>query len=355
MTEVAVVIAGALLVLVVGDLLFKKFYGVEEKADERHVTETEDGVEIALWRHTPEDEDDGRAPVLLVHGISVGHRNMNFDGKNGVAQYLAERGYDCWCVDLRGRGGSGVPDSPWRFDDYVRYDTPAAVEYVLDETDAEELHWVGHSMGGMLFYAVAGAEGYDDSVRSAVTMGSPVAFYNQPFLSFISRVGLGLSAVLSRVKRYHLLPHTARLTSVFVPVYPHAFVGWLFNRKNVRNSTVRGAATCVVARICPSVLLDFADWILNDRWTSRDGEVDYREETRTVETPTLVVSGSADKLCPSRGVKPAARMVQNGEYLLIDRDTETENEYGHADYVFGKNAREEVFPYVAGWLDEHDG
>lgn len=359
MLTTAIVVAGILIALVVADLAFKRLYSVPEESDEKHVVETDDGVGIALWRHTPDAAADGgveRPPVLLVHGISVGHRNMNFDDEYGVAQYLTERGYDCWCIDLRGRGGSDVPDSPWSFDDYVRYDLPAAIDYVLDETGADDVHWVGHSMGGMLFYAVAGTEGYDDRVRSAVTMGSPVAFYNQPFLNFISRIGLGLSAVLSRIKRYHLLPYTARALSVFIPIYPHPFVGWLFNRKNTHSSTMRRASTCVVARICPTILLNFADWILNDRWTSSDGTVDYREATRSIETPTLVVSGTKDKLCPSRGVKPAYKMV-GGEsaYLLLGPDEAgTEEGYGHADYVFGKNARDEVFPYVAGWLDEYD-
>lgn len=339
-----------LVLLVVVDLGFKRLYGEPEHADEKHVAETDDGVGIAIWRHTPEG-DTKETPVLLVHGIGVGHRNMNFDDEYGVAQYLAEHGYDCWCVDLRGRGESDVPDSPWSFDDYVRHDLPAAVGYVLSETDADELDYVGHSMGGMLFYAVAGT-GYDDRFRRAVTLGSPVAFRNQPFLSFISYVGLGLAPLLSRIKRYHLLPYTARVASVFIPIYPRRLAGWLFNKRNTRTRTMRRASTCVVARLCPNILVDFADWIVNDRWTSRDGETDYGEAMRSVETPTLVVAGESDTLCPPRNVKPAARVIEDSEYLLLGPDGErTENGYGHADMVFGENARDEVFPRIEGWLD----
>ncbi|MCK4298374.1 MAG: alpha/beta hydrolase, partial [Planctomycetes bacterium] len=28
-------------------------------------------------------------------------------------------------------------------------------------------------------------------------------------------------------------------------------------------------------------------------------------------------------------------------------------DYGHCDLINGKRAREEVFAYIAGWLDEH--
>jgi len=348
-------VSAVFVLLVVADLVFKRFYTEPEYADEKHVVETDDGVGIALWRHLPDEDGEGRAPVLLVHGISVGHRNMNFDEEYGVAQYLAERGYDPWCVDLRGRGGSEVPDSPWGFDEYVRQDLPAAVEYVLDETGADELHWVGHSMGGMLFYATAGAEGYDDRIRSAVTLGSPVAFYNQPFLSFISYVGLVFAPVLSRVKRYHLLPYTARVTSVFIPIYPRRLAGWLFNKRNTKARTMRRASAVVVARLCPNVLVDFAGWIVGGDWKSRDGETDYREATGSVETPTLVVAGEADTLCPPRNVKPASRIIEESEYLVLGPDEAgTDEGYGHADMVFGEKAREDVFPYIAGWLDDHD-
>lgn len=364
---VGAVVLGILLFLIVGDFAFKRVYGVPEQADEEHTVTTSDGLNIALWRHKPKIGDGGEneetsdrtggdgEPVLLVHGISVGHRNMNFDDKNGVAQYLSENGYDCWAIDLRGRGGSEVPGSSWCFDDYVEQDMPAAIDYVLDKTDSDGIHCVGHSLGGMLIYATAGTQGYDDKLKSAVTLGAPVYFYNQPFLHYISRIGLAISPVLRRMKRLHLLPYTARLTSVFLPIWPNGIVIWLANKRNVENRTLRRASTCVVARLCPRILHNFADWIVHERWTSEDNQTDYHDGTRSVETPTLVVAANADTLCPRRDVKPGYRMLNTDEkeYLVAGEDIESEDDYAHADLVFGKNAREEVFPEMKRWIDEH--
>jgi hypothetical protein len=139
----------------------------------------------------------------------------------------------------------------------------------------------------MLFCAVAGSEGYDGRVRSAVTLGSPVAFYSQPRLCLACR-------------------------SCAFPVLSLMYL--CTNR------------LCGLGR--------------NDRWTGHDGEADYREGARSVEAPALFVGFGGQGL--SRVVK-AARM--DSKRRVPPDETGTEKEYGHDDYVFCENAREGGFVY----------
>ncbi|MFB6347350.1 MAG: alpha/beta hydrolase, partial [bacterium] len=141
--------------LLLADQFLQWKYGTSESADELHYATTDDGIDIGLWRHRADRKDAD--PVLVVHGLGVNHRHMDLDGPCSVAKHLQSRGYDCWVVVLRGRGVSETPDQSWNFDDFAQRDLPAAIDYVLEETGRDELHWVGHSMGGMLYYAVAGA------------------------------------------------------------------------------------------------------------------------------------------------------------------------------------------------------
>ncbi|HRP70898.1 MAG TPA: alpha/beta fold hydrolase, partial [Turneriella sp.] len=59
-----------------------------------------------------------------------------------------------------GRCGSEGPHTgrgkQWSVDDYLLCDLPTACEYIINETGAPKLHWVGHSMGGILgfFYQI---------------------------------------------------------------------------------------------------------------------------------------------------------------------------------------------------------
>jgi len=60
-----------------------------------------------------------------------------------------------WCC-LAGNGLSDKPalfssrSSSWTIDDYVEKDVPAIIRFVLKETKAQQVHFLGHSMVGSL-------------------------------------------------------------------------------------------------------------------------------------------------------------------------------------------------------------
>ena len=67
----------------------------------------------------------------------------------------------------------GLLSSGWCVDDHLFKDLPAAVALVLEESGARQLHWVGHSMGGMLATGALSLQGYlARSIRSVTMLGS---------------------------------------------------------------------------------------------------------------------------------------------------------------------------------------
>jgi len=140
-------------------------------------TRTHDGWRLALYRYTPQRRTH-QTPVLLCHGMSSNRWDMDGPGRVSLARYLVKRGYDVWVVELRGAGRSTRPTwwngkrYDWRFEDYVQHDGPAALRKVLRETGARQVHWVGHSMGGMIAYALLMSPVHH-KIASAVTLGSP--------------------------------------------------------------------------------------------------------------------------------------------------------------------------------------
>src|SRR5438105_2216446 len=122
---------------------------------------TQDRWTLALHRYRlPALQPERRTPVLLCHGL--GSNRHSFDAPQGpsLARYLANLGYDVWSLELRGAGSSKRPGLfnalrwEWTFEHYVRFDAPAAVALVCDATGSAGVHWVGHSLGGMVAYAV---------------------------------------------------------------------------------------------------------------------------------------------------------------------------------------------------------
>lgn len=72
-----------------------------------------------------------------------------------LADYLASKGWDVWTCELRGNGLSDKPQlfsargTQWTIDDYVEKDVPAIIRFVLKESKAQQVHFLGHSMVGV--------------------------------------------------------------------------------------------------------------------------------------------------------------------------------------------------------------
>ena len=61
------------------------------------------------------------------------------------------------------------------FDDFIEKDIPAAIDYVLNLTNQKKVHWVGHSMGGMVAYAFCQLE-TSKKIKSVCAVASPGNF-----------------------------------------------------------------------------------------------------------------------------------------------------------------------------------
>lgn len=326
-----------------------RLYPDPESADELHWVRTQDGTRVALYRYRPRVAGRGE-PVLCVHGLGANHRNLAFNEGHGVAQYLANRGYDVFAIDLRGRGMSDYPPGSWGFDDYVHYDLPAAIEHILRITGFQQLHWVGHSMGGMLFYAVAGKEEWGKRIASAVTLGSPVRFYHPRTLEIM---GVKLYRYLLFLR--YLAPRRLLILLSFLPWERFRSIRIFYNPRNTPPALMRWAARYALGTLAVRELYQFARWVVEHHLRSLDDRHDYRERIRTITVPTLVVAGSGDLLCPPYTIKPAFELLASREKVYVEAGIAQgfSADYGHIDLVFGTRARQEIFPLILTWIKEH--
>ena len=109
-----------------------------------HSAVTEDGITVALTRYAA--DVTGPAPVVLTHGT---FSNGGLCGR--LAAYLAQDGFDCWVLELRGHGASQRDGYRPDFEAFGLYDVPAAIDAVRRQTGRPQVFLVGHSAGGLAF------------------------------------------------------------------------------------------------------------------------------------------------------------------------------------------------------------
>ncbi|CAN1783926.1 Triacylglycerol lipase 2 [Linum perenne] len=149
---------------------------------------TSDGYILSLQR-IPVGYSGGshgeRTPVLLQHGVLMdGMTWLLLPPRQSLAFVLADHGYDVWIANSRGtkysRGHTSLSTDEkgywdWSWDELVKYDLPATVDYVHHQT-GQNMHYIGHSQGQLM-----------NRLRSA-TLLCPVAYLGQ-MSSFLAKIG----------------------------------------------------------------------------------------------------------------------------------------------------------------------
>ncbi|PZC84164.1 hypothetical protein B5X24_HaOG200551 [Helicoverpa armigera] len=239
----------------VPDLIRKYRYPVEV-----HSVTTEDGYILEMHR-IPHGRDANNVPnqkkpvVLIMHGMLTSSADYVLMGPGSALGYLlAEEGFDVWLGNARGNYYSRKhvrlnPDALlstafWRFswDEIGNKDLPAMIDYALEVTGQEKLHYIGHSQGTTSFFVFGSMRpDYNDKIISMHAL-APVAYMannRNPVFRFLA-------------------PHSNRIESIasligigeFMP--SNSFTKWI------------GETYCsdeaVTQRICSTFLLLVGGW-----------------------------------------------------------------------------------------------
>jgi pimeloyl-ACP methyl ester carboxylesterase len=340
--------------------LIDAWYERGRTAPDCHWAHTRDGWRLALYRHQPPRRSH-RTPVLLCHGMSSNRWDMDAPGQISMARWLQQRGYDVWVMELRGAGRSTRPTwwngkrYTWSFEDYVYHDAPAALRVVLRVTGAAQVHWVGHSMGGMIAYALLMSP-MQHKVASAVTLGSPtMSAVGHPVLDF----GVPYRALLRYAPSRVPLGTLARLTAPAAPLLARilspsiAELGWYPGNADV--ALLRSLMLTAVDDLPASLLREFARWYQTRVMSDRYGMFDFSAHLERITTPLCIIAGSHDGLTPVRDLEEVYRRVASRDkvFRVVGQPHGDAHNYSHADLVLGLHAPNDVYPIVLDWLEAH--
>jgi len=158
---------------------------------ETHTVTTEDCYILEMHR-IPRGKNDvpndniSRPVVFLQHGLLCSSADWVMGSSdNSLGFMLADAGYDVWLGNYRGntysRGHCSLDPSRkdfWKFswDEMGKYDIPAMIDKIMENTSEEKIFYIGHSMGTTGFMVMANDRPeYQDKIHLASFL-APVAF-----------------------------------------------------------------------------------------------------------------------------------------------------------------------------------
>ncbi|CAL5403399.1 unnamed protein product [Camellia sinensis] len=152
--------------LVAGDGICKSMVESQGYVCEHHKVTTKDGYILGMQRIPVgrSGKKPDKPPVLLQHGLLVDSITWLLNSPDeSLAFILADNGFDAYW--------------DWSWDELVAYDLPATFNYVSAQT-GQNMHYVGHSLGTLIAFAAFSQKKLVNMLRSAALL-SPIAYLSQ--------------------------------------------------------------------------------------------------------------------------------------------------------------------------------
>ncbi|XP_076749928.1 lipase 3 [Xylocopa sonorina] len=129
---------------------------------------------------------NAKRPILIQHGLTGSSADWVLMGpKRGLAYILANAGYDVWLGNNRGniysrnhRFMQSTDRHFWNFSyhELGTYDLPATIDYILEQTNCNQLFYIGHSQGVTQFLVLMSQRPtYNKKIKLMIGL-APAAF-----------------------------------------------------------------------------------------------------------------------------------------------------------------------------------
>lgn len=310
-------------------------------------------IPIAMIRKRSASTLGTRATLLLIHGYGQNRYAWHLPGRS-FANHLARAGFEVYCMDLRGHGRSGHFGSrrPRNPSEHVREDVPTAIEEIQRISGPGPIWLVGHSLGGLISYAVAPA--LQGAIAGIATFGSPYHFTKGTWA--LARLGQLLLLAERRVHPVGWLPlylwgELMRIGQVFVesPAFPLPFRG--FAPRSMEAEIYAQHMALAMDRASIEVMTHMFRTVAERRAKRcEDGGIaGFEGAFEKLDLPLLVIAGTLDDLAPPVAVEPAYRRSSSSDksYRVFDA--------GHIDLLVGKNAPRTTWTALEAWLSDRSG
>ncbi|RWW01235.1 hypothetical protein GW17_00035746 [Ensete ventricosum] len=219
----------------------------------------------------------------------------------------------------------------WDFDNYLEEDVPAAMEYIRLQTQSKDgkLLAIGHSMGGILLYAMLSKCGMADPAQALNVPVVPLGVLLAAAYPLSSRPPYVLSWLNDQISAQDMM-------------HPELFA------KLVLNNFCK--CSTVPAKVILQLTTAFRDGGLHNRTRT----FFYKDHLCKCDVPILALAGDLDLICPPEAVYETVKLIPKEMVTYRVFGEPDGPHYAHYDLVGGRMAIKEVYPCILQFLSRHD-
>ncbi|XP_063832088.1 lipase 1-like [Ostrinia nubilalis] len=349
------------------------------KCDEHQVV-TEDGYILTVFNI----KGNKNKPVFLMHGIIDNCDTFIVRGNTSLAITLANQGYDVWAGNNRGNKYSKRhvtldPDADkksfWNYSQHELgvYDLPAMIDLVLNQTGQTGLQAIGHSQGNSIFYILTAEKPeYNDKIKLMIAL-APICYLHhvKETVQVIIDVWPVISPALQLSGTYELLTRDSALVKAIEALCTRKLIGYaicataVFAIAGPDKEELEPEFLPILFGHYPDVatikngnhLVQIAD---KKRFTKYDYGLlsNYKVYgsakapnylLENVRIPVALLVGQNDYLSTVKDVALLRKNLPNVVYYHEMQRPKT----NHADFVWGKNMKDYLFPLVLELLQKY--
>ncbi|GLT48868.1 hypothetical protein SLA2020_224590 [Shorea laevis] len=248
----------------------------------------------------------------------------------------------------------------WDFDHYVEEDVPAAMEYIKTQSKSKDgkLLAIGHSMGGILLYAIlsrCGFEGRDSGLASVTTLGSSLDYSS-------SKSSLKLLLPLVEPAQALNVP-VIPLGTLLTALHPYAtrppyLLSWLNSQisapKMMHPELLEKLVLNSFCTIPANLLLQLSTVFHDNGLCDRSGTFFYKNHLGKSKVPILALAADQDLICPPEAVFETVKLVPQPFVAYKVFGEPGGPHFAHYDLVGGRLAVDLVYPCIVEFLNNHD-